>query len=197
MNEIIQIKCPFDGAVLSVKNQPGIENKQVTCPICKNKYPFSQYRKVTPKPATDSDTEYPGGEDGSTQYGPAAGGTSKPEGAGLGQLRVEETNRIFVLKPGSFIIGRKSSTPQADFQIDTGAGRAMSRAHLVVTVTSTGPGTYKHKVRLFKEKVNATSINGTPLSPSDTIILSDGDVIKMPDATLRFEIPDSEKTSFY
>lgn len=28
MDEIIQIKCPFDGAILSVKNQPDIETKK-------------------------------------------------------------------------------------------------------------------------------------------------------------------------
>lgn len=27
MDEIIQIKCPFDGVILSVKNQPDIETK--------------------------------------------------------------------------------------------------------------------------------------------------------------------------
>ena len=48
MDEIIQIKCPFDGAILSVKNQPGIETKNVTCPACKHKYPFTQYKRVGP-----------------------------------------------------------------------------------------------------------------------------------------------------
>ena len=28
MDEIIQIKCPFDGAILSVKNQPDIDKKR-------------------------------------------------------------------------------------------------------------------------------------------------------------------------
>lgn len=46
MNYVIKIKCPFDGAVLSVKNQPGIERKSVTCPVCRNKYPFTRYTRV-------------------------------------------------------------------------------------------------------------------------------------------------------
>ena len=63
MDEIIQIKCPFDGAVLSVKNQPGIESKNVTCPICKHKYPFTQFKRVTSNVNNnDPDTEYPGGD---------------------------------------------------------------------------------------------------------------------------------------
>lgn len=203
MNEIIQIKCPFDGAVLSVKNQPGIENKQVTCPICKNKYPFSQYRKVvaTPKPTaeehTSYPTEYPKYDDGEdtqfTQRDPKTDlDTAKI--SGLGQLRVLETNRVIVLKPGTYVIGRKSANSPANIQIDTGAARSMSRQHLELIVERTPHGTYKHKVRLFKEKVNATFVNNMPLSKSDTIILADQDIIKMPDATLRFEFCDSEST---
>lgn len=60
MDEIIQIKCPFCGAVLSVKNIPDIESKNVTCPICKHKYPFSQFKRVTTSNTNDDpETEYP------------------------------------------------------------------------------------------------------------------------------------------
>lgn len=40
MNKIIQIQCPYDGTKLSVRYAPGIENKHITCPVCKNRYPF-------------------------------------------------------------------------------------------------------------------------------------------------------------
>ena len=33
MNDLIQIQCPGDGAILTIKNQPGLENKNVTCPV--------------------------------------------------------------------------------------------------------------------------------------------------------------------
>ena len=56
MNEILKIGCPICGSVLSVKNQPGIESKSVTCPICKNKSLFSAFKKIVSK---EEKTEYP------------------------------------------------------------------------------------------------------------------------------------------
>lgn len=46
MDDIIQIRCPFCRAILSVKNQPKIESKNVTCPVCKHKYPFPQFKRI-------------------------------------------------------------------------------------------------------------------------------------------------------
>ena len=198
MDEIIQIKCPFDGAVLSVKNQPGIETKNVTCPICKHKYPFTQFKKVIPANSNDDpDTEYPNGDE-STSY--AYGGDSDEKtdfgemNFTLGKVKLIGTGISYQLKVGRNIIGRKGTKSNANFQIDTAEKRSMSREHIVIEVKKVPGKGFVHYVSLFKEKVNKTYIGNEPLLYGDCIVLNHGDIIKLPDASLKFEIPDDEGT---
>lgn len=194
MEEIIQIKCPFDGAVLSVRNQPGIEKKNVTCPICKHKYPFTQFRRVTHASGNDDpDTEYPD-RDERTRYGEEKTEISKQPNYTLGKVTVVGSGRSYQLRPGRNVIGRQGRKSEADFQIDTADKRAMSREHIVIEVKKIPLKGFVHYVSLYKEKVNTTSIGNEPLLYGDCIVLNHGDVIKLPDATLRFEIPDGEET---
>lgn len=202
MNEAIQIKCPFDGAVLTVKNQPGIETKNVTCPVCKNKYPFTQFKRVLPQSPgsnggnsdNEEHTQY-GGE--RTCYGGAARTVidSQPNYV-VGKVKVVDTGAAYQLKVGRNVIGRKGQKSGADFQIDTGDNRSMSREHIVIEVKKVPEKGYVHYVSLFKEKVNATYIEDEALLFGDCIVLNHGDLIKMPDVTLLFEIPDEEATEF-
>ncbi|WP_347296771.1 FHA domain-containing protein [uncultured Bacteroides sp.] len=204
MDEIIQIKCPFDGAVLSVKNQPGIESKNVTCPICKHKYPFTQFKRVTSNVNNnDPDTEYPGGDEHTDYYGEhtSYGCEEKTEigkqpNYTLGKVSVIGNGVSFQLKPGRNIIGRKGQNSDANFQIDTADKRSMSREHIVIEVKKLPVKGFVHYVSLYKEKVNKTSIGNEPLLYGDCVVLNHGDIIKLPDATLRFEIPDGEETDF-
>ena len=193
MDDIIQIKCPFDGAILSVKNQPGIESKNVTCPICKHKYPFTQFKRVdkTGNTGDDPDTEYPGGNghnDESTDLGQL--------NFTIGRLKVSGAGTTFRLKPGRNVIGRKATKSGADFQIDTGEQRAMSREHIVVEVKKVPSKGFVHYLSLFKEKVNKTWLGNEQLLFGDVIVLNHGDIIKLPDVTLIFEIPDDEATDY-
>lgn len=198
MDEIIQIKCPFDGAVLSVKNQPGIETKNVTCPICKHKYPFTQFRRVE-KVAYGADpaTEYPGGEE-HTSYAYGRGDGEKTQlgdmNFTIGKIVLAGTNISYQLKPGRNVIGRRGTKSTADFQIDTAEKRSMSREHIVIEVKKVPAKGFTHYVSLFKERVNKTFIGSEPLLYGDCIVLNHGDIIKLPDATLKFEIPDEEGT---
>lgn len=203
MDEIIQIKCPFDGAVLSVKNQPGIETKNVTCPICKHKYPFTQFRRVTSNSGNDDpDTEYPGGDEHTNYDGEhtSYGGDDKTEigkqpNYTLGKVTVIGSGVSYQLRPGRNVIGRKGQKSEANFQIDTAEKRSMSREHIVIEVKKLPAKGFVHYVSLYKEKVNKTSIGNEPLLYGDCIVLNHGDMIKLPDATLRFEIPDGEETA--
>lgn len=197
MEDIIQIKCPFDGAVLSVKNQPGIESKYVTCPVCNHKYPFTQFKRVALSgPADEPGTEYPHEEEktsydsGDVPEMPAR----EAENFTLGLLRLAGSEVTFRLKPGRNVIGRKATKSTADFQIDTADNRSMSREHIVVEVKKVPGSGFVHYVYLFKEKVNDTFIGAEPLLFGDCLILNHGDIIKLPDATLTFEIPDDEAT---
>lgn len=198
MDEIIQIKCPFDGAVLSVKNQPGIETKNVTCPICKHKYPFSQFRRVQQTVINeDPGTDYPD-EDERTRYDEKKGsGEYTHYGQSnftIGKLRILGTGITYQLKPGRNVIGRKAQRSVADFQVDTGGGRSMSREHIVIEVKKIPSKGFVHYLSLFKDRVNKTYVGSEPLVYGDCIILTDGDIIKLPDANLKFEIPDNEDT---
>lgn len=182
MDDLIYIKCPFDGAVLSIKNQPGVESKNVTCPVCNHKFPFSQFKRVYKKEGIETG----GSGDGETQYD-----TGK---CLLGKLTVVGTGTSYQLMPGRNVIGRKGTKSNADFQIDLAEKRSMSREHLVIEVKKVPSKGYVHYVSLFKEKVNKTFIGEEPLLYGDCVVLNHGDIIKLPDATLKFMIPDEEAT---
>lgn len=205
MDEIIKIKCPFCGAVLSVKNIPDIENKNVTCPICKHKYAFNQFKTVpNNSKAEEPGTKYPDGashdnyEEEHTSYqkiGADNDGSSLLNFT-LGRLVVEENGAEFQLKFGRNVIGRKGQRSEADFQIDTAEKRQMSREHIVIEVKRVPNKGFVHFVSLFKERVNDTFIGNEPLLYGDCIVLNNGDTIRLPNATLKFEIPDNESTDF-
>ncbi len=202
MDEIIQIKCPFCGAVLSVRNQPGIETKNVTCPICKHRYPFSQFKRVQGNGASeDPDTEYPDGgrHSGGLDDHPRYVNEEKTEigeqpNYTLGRVKVVGSGRSYQLNPGRNIIGRCAQKSEANFQLDTGEKRSMSREHIVIEVKKLPAKGFVHFVSLFKEKVNKTFIGNETLLFGDCVVLKHGDMIRLPDATLRFEIPDGEET---
>ena len=197
MNEIIQIKCPFCGAVLSVKNIPEIDKKNVTCPICKQTNRFVNYKHITPDTdgtkKSSSNKVYPSqrGYDNvsndATQYGPM--------NFTIGKLHLLGSDLSYQLKPGKNEVGRKSKNSTVDFQIETGESRRMSRNHLVIDVVKENYKGYVHYVSLSKENVNPTTVNGNPMIYGvDKVILNNGAIIKLPDAKLRFEIPDEEAT---
>ena len=194
MNEIIQIKCPFCGAELSLKNIPGIEGKKVTCPICKQTNSFAQYRAaaegaggVQSAHAQGSMPQNGFDSDEATQYGPA--------NFTIGCLKLNGTGISYRLRPGKNEVGRKSSNSTVDFQIDTGENRRMSRRHLVVDVVKEPHKGFVHYVSLCKENVNPTTVDGNPLHFGvDKVVLRHGAVIRLPDAELRFELPDEEAT---
>lgn len=196
--EIIQIKCPWCSATLSVQNQVGIEGKNVTCPVCKHKSPFSKFKMVVPRSGLhNEDTEYP---EEATEYVrgrghiPGEQTTLPDENLIIGRLIVIENGQIYQLKPGRNVVGRKAAASSADFQIATGDNRRMSREHIMVEVKRVPSKGLVHQVSLFKEKVNPTKVGEEPLLYGDCVVLSDGDMISLPDATLRFEIPDDDKT---
>ncbi len=189
MEDIIRIKCPFDGAILGVKNVPGIENKSVRCPACNNKYPFSAFKRVSP--AVNH-----GGGAAEREEGTLINDNLKGEDFTLGVLTVVGTDKQFTLNPGKNIIGRKGKKSSANFQIDTGEKRSMSREHLVVEVKKVPGKGYVHYLSLFKDHVNPTFIGKEPLLFGDCVILKEGDIIQLPDASLSFTLPDEEGTIY-
>ncbi|MDE6553803.1 MAG: FHA domain-containing protein [Muribaculaceae bacterium] len=215
MNDILSLKCPECGAVLTIKAQPGMESKFITCPSCEIKNPFVKFRKVVPqqkaeqdpptdygyghrRPQPEEKTQYRHSEE-HTQYQQQDPKTRTGEGLNrnmtVGVLRLAGSNTTFQLKPGRNVVGRKSSNSGADFQIETGDKRSMSREHIVIDVKRHPANGIIHCLSLFKEKVNKTFVGSEQLLPGDVIILQPGHIIKLPDAVLKFDIPDEERTS--
>lgn len=195
MEEIIKIKCPFCGAVLNAKNQPGIETKTVKCVKCKQINKFTNFKRLQPV-VSGAPTKRPiQPEELTTEktlYGPME---HRTEESPLGIVRLLGRNITYQLKAGKNTIGRKCSSSDADFQIDTGSSRLMSRQHLQIEAVKKGAKGYVHYASLCRDNINTTAINGEPLLYKvDQIILNPGDMINLPDAELRFEIPDEEAT---
>lgn len=179
MDNVIKIVCPVCGSVLLVKQQPGLEKKSVTCPICKNINPFSSYKIKTDD--SGEHTEYPGNNPGG-------------EDCRTGVLSLVGSERCLRFEAGkSYIIGRQCTNNTADFVIPDSSKR-MSRSHLTVEVAKVPGKGMVHKISLFKKEVNDTFINNVKLDFGDKVILRNKDLIKLPNAVLRFEIPDEDGT---
>ncbi len=195
-SEIIQIKCPWCGAVLSVKNRSDIETKTVTCPVCKQKSAFNQYTLVsqpkpqTPLPPVPQNNPYEG-----TKYSSDSDnfGAQLPALA-IGQLILAANGAEFQLRQGRNVIGRKAPGSVSDIQIETPMSKRMSRQHIVIDVTVDPLQGITHTMSLFKAACNAVTVNGQPMVFGDRIILTPGMIISMPDAILTFQLPDPEKT---
>lgn len=191
----VKIKCPCCGAILAVKMQPGIENKKVTCPVCKESSSFKLFKKIAEK--KEEHTEYPN-QDEETNY------KTKEEtetGLGLnftlGKLMIPIKGfPSFQLKIGKNIIGREASASEASCRLPMSDNRRMSREHLVIDVKKVPGKGFVHYASLYKQRVNDTFINNERLEYGDCIILNHGDLIKLPDITVKFEIPDEEGTEF-
>lgn len=182
MDDIIKIKCPYCGSVLSVKNQAGIESKSVTCPICKQKSPFKDFKKVVDK-NNDESTQY------GIDFGPGLNYT-------LGKLKVMPSGPSYQLEPGKNVIGRRATKSSADFQIPVEGSKRLSREHLVIEIKKVQGKGFVHYASLCKEKANRTFIGSEQLEYGDCVVLNNGDIIKLPDVNIKFEIPDEEGTEF-
>ena len=188
-------------------------SKSLTCPVCGTKNRFIDFRNVTPKQEVnqDPDTEYENGnkykkEQEKTQYqqtkehtqyqqqGRDTGIVSSLNQKNIGLIHIFDANLTFQLKPGRNVIGRKSANSRANFQIHTGEKRSMSREHILIDVKNHPSKGLIHCVSLCKEKVNKTFVGSEQLLYGDCIILKPGDIIKLPDAVLIFDIPDEERT---
>lgn len=209
MNGYIQKKCPTCGAILTIKNQAGLQNTTVTCPVCHQVHPFARMKDVLPTGATQgvtptgSTSPGAGGFEGRQQPTGGPGGNmgfgqNSQGGEGTkyripgqdqnmpGELYDVLTHQPFSLNMGPNIVGRRSNTSNAHIQIDTRGSKKMSRQHLLINVRTDPMGNIIHECSLYKPNCNDTFINGIRLRYGDRIILKNGCDIKMPDALLRF-----------
>lgn len=188
--ETVKIKCPCCSATLMVKKTPGIERKNIKCPVCQESSPFVSYRQLVDNAQCDK-TQYPGQEQMRQSTGEE---TDLGDGLNstLGELRVMSADvPAFKLKEGRNVIGRDASASSADFRIPTPDSKRLSREHLVIEVKKVPGKGLVHYVSLYKEHVNDTRINGVRLEYGDCIVLRNGDKLRLPDVSLQFVIGSS------
>lgn len=92
MSEYIQKKCPRCGAILTIRNQSGLESTTVTCPVCHQTYPFGQMREVNLNPNG-------GANNGMSR--PAGGGMTPPPMSGRGAVPPAQPGRGYQ-QPGGY-----------------------------------------------------------------------------------------------
>lgn len=193
MNELIKIRCPFCSSTLSVAPVPGIESKSVTCPVCKRKSPFTDFKQFE---SQEKPTSYEGAGISRNNIITEQKEKNNVGNNMVGQLCMLKSGATFPLKPGRNVVGRKATSSKATIQIPSGENKRISREHLIINANPMAGQGYMYTVSLFKDHVNPTLINGTELQPGEEMPLKHGTRIDLPDLPLRFEIIDEEGTEF-
>ena len=188
-NDSLRIKCPHCGAVLIVKKMPGLETKNIPCPICKSVHKFTEYK--APRQMA------PGGTDDPTTPGDATTGSDHTLPVGdrawvIGKLRQKGHSGDYKLSLGLNTLGRAAQTSHATVQIKTD-DNYMSRMHAAIEVQKLPSGGYIHYF-FNTENKNPTYINGMKVEKDDRIVLRSGDIVKMANTELTFVVETGDET---
>lgn len=182
--ELLKIKCPNCGAVLTIKNMPELETKSIPCPVCKKTSRYTDYKTPSQaRPSSDTDDATSTGD--VTQLR----GIKKQT---IGKLENAESKQQYILTLGVNTIGRKAQSSNATVQIDTD-DRCMSRIHSSIEVYKLKTGNYIHYFSNAQNK-NATYVNSQLIVSGDRVILHGGETIKMANTTLKFVLESEEET---
>lgn len=192
MPEKLIIKCPNPacGKEQSVDYNPRMEKHSATCPCCKKRYKFNEWIKVTPtnpaqlntpvqtnisdQPTISAQSNIPG-----VQRFPIQSGA---------RVVVESTGDVFQLKVGVNVLGRQSPKSKAEIQIPNVSGKKLtSKEHFVIIVDKKDDG-MQFSASLYKADANPTFVGDMQLLYGQWLKLNPGDIIYLPDETLRFEI---------
>lgn len=174
--EIRKIKCPICGAILKVQYAPGVEAKTVMCPVCKKASKYNSFKQISEQNnVMEDETETDLGRN-----------NEETQVARIGTLIQTGMGRKYELKPGRNTIGRKASTSPATIQIETN-DLYMSRDHAEIVVKQNKYGEYMHIFRNSKNK-NDTFVNGQKVENGDELVLYGGEIIKMANTQVRFEL---------
>ncbi|MCF0196637.1 MAG: FHA domain-containing protein [Bacteroidaceae bacterium] len=188
MEKIIKMGCPVCGTVQLVKYVPGCENGIVPCRVCNKRYAFAKFKWIDN--TANEETLYPGS------------GNAKPkentERTRLGAVNntighLIAAGRIYPLRLGKNVIGRKAESSSATIQLPTNSMR-LCREHIIIEVKNIpGMGSVHHG-SLYKKAVNATFVNNSQLEFGDVLVLNNHNIIRLPDVNVEFEIPENDKT---
>ena len=182
MNNIIKIKCPTCGAILSVLDDPSNEGKSVRCPACKEKHRFVEFKLVSPLIDEDKTCIGPSIQDGDHTELPSMSKST------IGFLLNKTDNQKYRLIEGLNLIGRKTFQQESAASVPIATeDRGFSRKHLYIEVVKGADGIFRHYAFNAANK-NETRINGLPLEEGDKVILHSGDQIESSNTTLIFNI---------
>ena len=195
--DVLDVRCQC-GAMLKVRNTPGIENKMLTCPQCHQKRQFTQYIRNnggTIYGPTPNQAMAPVSDNGqnSAAVKPGTVVLGQHNLSALTQLIDTSTGTSYNLAVGENIVGRKAMSSSASIQIDT-ADKKLSREHFVITGKAAAPKGYMFLIKLFKPEVNPTTVNGETLAFGDEVFLHNGSRIKVNAVELIFNVLDIEST---
>ncbi len=164
---IIRIKCPKCGAVLTLKCNNELVGKNIKCAICSTISKFELFKVVNSVAAAN--------DEDATSIRPLLKDNNSTSPKKLGVIQY--LDKEYPLAQGANIIGRKASSSTATVQIDTD-DRTMSRCHITIEVTTSKSS--EHIYYLYTAKnMNATKINGHKIAEGDKIILSGSEIIEM------------------
>lgn len=183
----IRITCPQCKSALSVNNSPGIENKALTCPVCKYKAIVSSYINSSlniQTPSSDAPTEV----DNKIMPPPIP---SSVVNSSEVPVCLKVNGVMHPLKVGSNSVGRKAKSGTADIQL--AGDKYMSRNQGIFYVEKTFNGfVYKYQEL---GAANHSVISGVVLEDGDVVAVKVGDVLLMGDTSVQLcECFDEDKT---
>lgn len=169
-----RVKCPSCGVLLDVRNSTGATEKEVSCPNCKSRIvvKFNNANPLNSSPSSEANEQ----NEFHTSF------ISGLTDGIMGKLLYN--GQAYPLQMGINSVGRKASSSTSNIQIET-SDRSMSRLHSIINVTRMFDGTLRTTIKNANNK-NATFVSGQILCDGDTIVLNDGDVIKMGNVNVSF-----------
>lgn len=187
---MVKVKCSNCGAVLNIKEVPGLMEKSVLCPVCGEKRPFSAYKKLAESSQDDDDTICGSYKDGVGNEDETYVNLKDKEDNTVLNCRAylvdKQTKKSYALREGVNYIGRKAnSTPaKVNVMIET-SDMGFSRAHLGLEVVQVAGGVRKYKI-FNDDNKNLTYVNGNIMEKEDKIFLKNNDIIKSSTVELQF-----------
>lgn len=191
MNDLINIKCPYCSVILKVKNQPGLQNMSITCPVCKRKSLVRDFKVVKNKQ-----------DDEQTLVSQNKKSVTNEDATIVSEARIEPIGSLVLpngkpiqLHIGVNAIGRESRSTLAEIKLpDKNKTRKISRNHAKIEVIRMANGSCKHILFNWENK-NPTFVNGDVVEKDDRIVLHDNDRIRFVDVDVVFRIYDDEETN--
>ncbi len=181
----ISVVCPNCQSRLAIQDAPDIQDKMLSCPICKYKAKVSVYQMGNAGK---------GGQGASDDATRLPGSFAQQMKNDTGQMRIVQTGQICELHIGSQVLGRLAQTGTADMQIgnDNYKDVYMSRRHVQIDVVKTPHGIEHHLVEIGAK--NIIKLNGKDIKRDEILILKFGDRLTLGKTDVILEETDEEAT---